>query len=174
MILPRSFYQRSAEQVAQELLGNYLVLQGGSEVKVGKITETEAYPEHDPASQTFRGQTKRNQVLFGSPGKLYIYMTYGMHFCINVVTGELGEGSGVLIRAVEPIKGVSGKTDGPAKLTKAYGLNLMNNGDDLIDGMLTIRSSDEFGSKPVSPSDIKKTPRIGISKNTEALLRFTI
>ncbi len=104
--LPRSFYQRSAVQVAKDLLGKYFVRKLGKKTLVGKIVETEAYREGDPASHSYRGKTRRNEVMFWRGGHLYVYFTYGMHFCANVVTGPEGRGEAVLIRAVEPIEGI--------------------------------------------------------------------
>jgi DNA-3-methyladenine glycosylase len=104
--LPRSFYQRSAVQVAKDLLGKYFVRKLGKNTLVGKIVETEAYREGDPASHSYRGRTRRNEVMFWRGGHLYVYFTYGMHYCANVVTGPEGTGEAVLIRAVEPIKGI--------------------------------------------------------------------
>src|SRR5579862_9609830 len=104
--LPRSFYSRPAEVVAQQLL-NCLLISGSDEGRViGRITETEAYTEGDAASHSNRGPTPRNQVMFGPAGFAYVYFTCGMHYCMNVVTGEDGQGEAVLIRAVEPTLGL--------------------------------------------------------------------
>ena len=104
--LPRSFYSRSAPQVAKSLLGKILVRKIGRTTLSGKIVEVEAYRQNDPASHSFRGKTKRNEVMFGEPGHLYVYFTYGMHFCANVVTGKNGIGEAVLLRAVQPMSGI--------------------------------------------------------------------
>jgi DNA-3-methyladenine glycosylase len=104
--LPRSFYLRQTPLVARDLLGKYLIRRYRDRNLIGKIVEVEAYCEGDPASHSFRGKTKRNEVMFRKGGHLYVYFTYGMHFCANVVTRKAGVGEAVLIRAVEPIEGV--------------------------------------------------------------------
>src|SRR3954468_13178986 len=146
-VVPRFFFSRSAEVVAPELLGCLLVRESAEGPRVLRITEVEAYAGPlDPASHGYRGKTPRNAVMFGPPGYLYVYFTYGMHFCINFVCSPAGECSAVLIRAGEIVEGVElaraarpGASDrdlarGPARLTKALGLAREDNGLDLCDG----------------------------------------
>lgn len=104
--LPRPFSLRPTVRVAKDLLGKLLVRKFGKNYLVGKIVEVEAYCEGDPASHSYRGKTKRNEVMFREGTHLYVYFTYGMHFCSNVVTRKKGVGEAVLIQAVEPIEGV--------------------------------------------------------------------
>ncbi len=119
--LPCSFYLRPTLQVARDLLGKHIVKKVGNKLLIGKIVEVEAYCKGDPASHAFRGRTKRNDVMFWEGGHLYVYFTYGMHFCANVVTGNEGIGEAVLIRAVEPLAGIE-------KLTKNRFPNLCAEG----------------------------------------------
>jgi DNA-3-methyladenine glycosylase len=145
--LPRSFYARAAEEVAPDLLGKVLVriFPDGSRASV-RIVEVEAYGPDDPASHGFRGETPRNAVMFGPPGHLYVYFTYGMHHCMNVVTGSTEEGSAVLLRAAEPLEGQEemvvrrgreGPLDlcsGPGRLAQALAVDRRDDGIDLVAG----------------------------------------
>jgi DNA-3-methyladenine glycosylase len=145
--LPRSFYARPAHDVAPDLLGQVLVraFPDGSRVSV-RIVEVEAYGPDDPASHAFRGETPRNAVMFGPPGHLYVYFTYGMHHCMNAVTGPLGEGAAVLLRAGEPLEGAAAMAarrgrdrlvdlcSGPGRLTQALGVDRRDDGRDLVAG----------------------------------------
>ena len=181
--LPRSFYARRSTTVAPELLGRVLV--GGSAGGVrlaARIVETEAYEPHDPASHAYRGRTNRNAVMFGAPGYLYVYFTYGMHHCMNAVTGAVGEGMAVLLRAAEPIDGVDvmrarrGQRSvyelcsGPAKLCQAFGVDRSFDGADLV------RGGDLWIAEgaPVSTDRIVAGPRVGIRVGTDYAWRFSV
>ncbi|MEX2189698.1 MAG: DNA-3-methyladenine glycosylase [Bacteroidota bacterium] len=184
-ILPRSFYLRPTITVARDLLGKYLVRKSGKQVLIGRIVEVEAYlGKRDPASHTFRGKTKRNEVMFREGGHLYVYFTYGMHFCANVVTGQEGIGEAVLLRAVEPVDGIEtmsfhrgfGKgentynlTNGPAKLCQAFGLNRSDNGTNLLSGNTLI-----MGTRRKVKESIVATTRIGIRVGNEFKWRFVV
>lgn len=152
--LAREFYDRDTVVVARELLGKCLV-HGG---RVGRIVETEAYVgAHDLASHSCRGRTARNAPMFGPPGIAYVYMIYGMYFCMNVVTEPEGHASAVLVRALEPVKGLTGKTSGPGLLCNAMGIDKRLNGHDLL--------SEDFyiGDTGVDAGmRIVKRPRIGV------------
>lgn len=143
------------------------------------IVETEGYDETDAASHSFNGRTPRTDIMFGPAGYLYVYFTYGMHFCCNVVTGKEGEGSAVLIRAVQPLVGVNilekrrGKpgimaTNGPAKLCQALGIDKAMNGHDLKKKPLRLLL------QPPLVDGIVQTTRVGISKAKEVKWRFYI
>lgn len=189
--LPRSFYLRPTLTVAKDLLGKYFVRRLQNFTLVGKIVEVEAYlGENDPASHAYSGRTKRNDVMFWKGGHLYVYFTYGMHFCANIVTEEKGKGCAVLLRAVEPIKGIEiikrnreikwrkgesatkvNVTNGPAKLCEAFNLKREQNGTDLLGNeiYLTYGETVPFvlgGSKIIS------TTRIGINNGSEKRWRF--
>ena len=125
-----SFYARPALVVARELLGSLLVVESGGGRRVGRIVETEAYVgEHDLACHASKGVTPRTEVLFGPPGRAYVYLIYGMHHCFNVVTDATGVGAAVLVRAVEPVEGLAPgeRTDGPGRVCKALGLSREHN-----------------------------------------------
>lgn len=152
MKLKRTFYERPTLVVARELLGKYLV-RGD---KVGQIVETEAYlgPE-DLASHARFISRRCNYLMFETAGFAYVYFTYGMHYMLNVTT-ERGTPGAVLIRALKPIKGIQGETNGPGKLTKALGITKFDNGRDLTQGDFFIKdTNDRVGV-------IIETPRIGI------------
>src|SRR5439155_19712556 len=150
------------------------------ELLLGRILECEAYQEDDPASHSFRGLTDRTRVMFGPPGHLYVYFSYGMHWCCNVVTGADGEGSAVLLRAVEPLDGLEwmrsrrGLADprllcsGPARLTQAYGIGRADNGIDLVSGRTMFVSE----GAPLADGKVVAGPRIGITVGTERTWRF--
>jgi len=141
--LPVSFYARPALTVARELLGTRLVVDEGGWRRVGRIVETEAYVgEHDLACHASKGRTSRTEVLFGPPGRAYVYLIYGMYHCFNTVTDEEGVASAVLVRAVEPVEGLGPqvRTDGPGRLCRALGLTLAHNRGDLQSAGLYIEA----------------------------------
>jgi len=176
-ILPVSFYDRDALDVARDLLGMLLVrVEGGQRIS-GIITETEAYRgREDLGCHAHSGKTKRNAVMFGPPGVAYVYFTYGMHWCLNFVTGTEGEPAAVLIRAVEPLEGLeliaarrAGRKreiwcDGPAKLTKAFGITGALNGADVCSVMSGLFVEEEESAREES---ILATPRIGLNNVPE-------
>lgn len=183
-VMQQQFFQSlsdSAVQVAPRLLGCMLVRQIGNIQLTGRIVETEAYEEFDEASHSNRGKTARNQVMFGAPGHLYVYFTYGMHFCCNVVTGPVGNGSAVLIRAIEPVHNIeqmslhrsgvigTGISNGPAKLCQALAVNAELNDHDLR------QSPFRLVPKPPLPAQLITTAtRIGIRKAVQQPWRFYI
>lgn len=160
MRLPPSFYARPALTVARELLGARLVVDEGGWRRVGRIVETEAYVgEHDLACHASKGRTPRTEVLFGPPGRAYVYLIYGMYHCFNVVTDVEGVGSAVLVRAVEPVEGLSpeARTDGPGRLCRALGLTLAHNRLDLQGSHLYLEAG-----PPVPEAAVERGPRIGV------------
>jgi DNA-3-methyladenine glycosylase len=185
MILAQTFYTQETTLVARQLLGCFLVHLDDDETTIGKIVETEAYLWDDPASHAFGGQTRRNSVMFGPAGHAYIYLIYGMHHCVNAVTGPEGRGEAVLIRALEPVQGIASMQkrrrtekivslcNGPAKLTEALALPLSFNGVPLFKGSLQIWSPDSLPAAPFEEiTDIVETTRVGITKAKERPLRF--
>ena len=172
--------QMSADEAAKRLLGCELVRTiGANQIRV-KIVETEAYDESDAASHSFNGQTPRTEIMFGDAGYLYIYFTYGMHYCCNIVIGEKGYGAAVLIRAVEPLEGRTYMEDyrphsgitlsnGPAKLCQALSITKSMNGHDLEHEPLKL-----IEKPPLDQRLITTSTRIGISKAQDALWRFYI
>lgn len=171
--------QQNAVTVAQQLIGyRFYVKRNDHSLVGGKIVETEAYTAEDAASHTFRGETPRNKVMFGESGHLYVYFTYGMHWCANMVTGPAGHGEGVLIRALEPDHGLEyirenrhGRpdaelTNGPAKVCQALGITGVDNGA-LINGTRFVLLP------PIGPpTRTKATTRIGIRHDRQRLWRF--
>jgi DNA-3-methyladenine glycosylase len=158
--LPLDFFVRPALPVAKELLGKVLVLEEGGLVLRGRIVETEAYVgEHDLACHASKGRTERTSVLFGPPGRAYVYLIYGMHCCFNVVTEPEGVAAAVLVRGLEPLSGFTPgeRTDGPGKLCRAMGITRAHNREDLTGGRLYLEDA-----PPVSPRDIARGPRIGV------------
>lgn len=162
--LPRSFYARDSRELAPELLGKLLVHDDPEFGRLGvRLVEVEAYAgEEDPASHAYRGETPRNRVMFGPPGFLYVYFTYGMHWCANVVGGENGSASAVLLRGGAPTEGVDAMRlrrlaarrdrelcSGPARMTQALGITGAQNGTDLLRGPL--RLLDDGTPPPARP-----------------------
>lgn len=180
--LSRDFYDRDAAAVAQALLGLYLIHDtgrgSGGALRVGRIVETEAYlGPHDRAAHSARGRTARTEVMFGPPGHAYVYLIYGMHHCMNVVTQAEGLASAVLLRALEPVAGLEGEaanTRGPGLLCRAMGIDRRLNGHDLLSADFHI-APPPGGNIP--PPPIVKRPRIGVDYAghwARRLLRFYI
>jgi DNA-3-methyladenine glycosylase len=148
----------------------------------GRIVEVEAYEPGDPASHGFRGPTPRNRVMFGPPGHLYVYFTYGNHWMMNVVTREPGEGSAVLLRAVEPIEGLDEMArrrsrsvpldlcSGPGKLAQAFAVDRALDGADLVGGLDVWI---EAGA-PVPADDVVRTIRVGVRVGLDREWRFAV
>ncbi|HEX3622822.1 MAG TPA: DNA-3-methyladenine glycosylase [Acidimicrobiales bacterium] len=180
--LPRRFFEGDSRDVAPRLL-NKLLVRGE---RVGRIVEVEAYAGAlDPASHAYRGRTARNATMFGPPGHLYVYFTYGMHFCANVVCGGDGEAWAVLLRGLTPLAGLeemraargpAARRDrdlcsGPGKLCQALGLDRTFDGADLVTGDRGVLVGDD-GTPP--PPDPAVSGRIGLSVAAEVPWRFYV
>lgn len=179
--LPPSFYQGSTLELAPKLLGKELVRQTQGGLLVGRIVEVEAYhQEGDAAAHSFCGETARNRVMFGKSGHLYVYLSYGIHHCMNIVTEPEKVGAAVLIRALEPLEGQAQMrqwrkkarrdrdlANGPGKACQAFGIDLAHNGISLQTEMLYLREA-TVGVE----EQIVSGPRIGITKATELPWRF--
>jgi DNA-3-methyladenine glycosylase len=175
-VLGAGFYNRPVLDVARELIGCTLEYNGVS----GRIVETEAYHDSEPACHAFIGLTPRTEVLFGPPGMAYVYRSYGIHALLNAVCEPVGVGAAVLIRALEPLAGIdqmytrrgvlreSELCSGPGKLTQALGIGLSLNGADLSSGSVTIRPREEDWPEP----EIVTGERVGITKAIELPWRF--
>ena len=182
------FYNREVKSVAKSLLGKIFVRRIDGLLVSGRIVEVEAYDgRNDESSHSFSGMTKRNEVMFRNAGHLYVYFTYGMHFCANVVIGKEGYGAAVLIRAIEPIEGISmlaknrfnkenispkelfNLCSGPAKICQAFGINREQNGINLCGDEIYILDAPE-----IPASKIVSTTRIGIKKSIDLLWRYYI
>ncbi|MBS1828758.1 MAG: DNA-3-methyladenine glycosylase [Acidobacteria bacterium] len=176
MILPRSFYDRPTVEVARDLLGK-VVVHGSA---AGRIVETEAYVGmHDAAAHASRGLTPRTKVIFGEPGHAYVYFIYGMYYCLNIVAEAEGSPGCVLIRALEPLRGIAlmrrrrgverleALASGPGKLTLAMGIDLRLNGADVTEGDFTVEDDGSPAEHPIAEG-----PRIGIRKAADWPLRF--
>lgn len=176
--LPRQFYLQPTIEAARNLLGKVLVRRAEDGLIAGRIVETEAYLCDDPACHASRGMTRRNAMMFGEPGHAYVYLTYGVHFCLNAVTSAEGVGEAVLIRAIEPLDGLdimkrNRRTDqitnlasGPGKLCQAFGLDLRHNGLDLVSSDLRIVDDG------LVVGEITATTRIGIRLAADKPWRF--
>ncbi|MFH0735007.1 MAG: DNA-3-methyladenine glycosylase [bacterium] len=185
--LPVEFYLRDCFVVAKELLGKTFVKKENGQYLLGKIVEVEVYTLDDPASHSFGGKKNKNAVMFEGGGKLYVYFTYGMYFCCNVVSGNYNEGTAILIRALEPLLGfdtfaerrfnkkeLSDKEsrsllNGPGKICIAYNLNSSFNGISLVDNSVFLAEGIKEESFQIGVSS-----RIGISKGKELERRFFI
>ncbi len=184
--LPREFYVRNTLAVAKDLIGKIFVRKLNGEILAGRIVETEAYiAGEDESAHSSRGKTKRNETMFEEGGKLYVYFTYGMYHCANVVANEKGKGDAVLLRAIEPLYGLEifarnrfgeenltekekrNMLSGPGKICMAYNLTRKEDGTDLLGEEIFILDAPE-----VPASNIVATTRIGISKSKELPWRF--
>lgn len=172
------FLEKSAVTVAKELIGWRLyVKQTDNTLVGGTIIETEAYTQVDAASHSYRGETKRTSTMFGPPGHIYVYFTYGMHYCMNIVTGKTGSGQAVLLRSLQLDKGVAiarqrrgfvadnQLTNGPAKICQALSVNMHDNGSLINDSRFILKP-------PIVPVSSVATTRIGITKDRHRLWRF--
>lgn len=176
--LERAFFARPAPQVAPDLLGKLLVR--ADDGLVARLVEVEAYTQDDPACHAHRGRTARNAPLFGPGGHAYVYFTYGMHWCLNAATGPPGQGQGCLLRAGEPLAGLSvmrarrgGRPDrellrGPARLAQAFGLDGGWSGRDLCGGGPLLVADD--GDLP----RVQAGPRVGVSTAADRPWRFVV
>jgi DNA-3-methyladenine glycosylase len=169
-----------AEEAARRLLGCELVRHIDKQNIRVRIVETEAYDQADEASHTFRGRSKRNDAMFKGPGHMYVYFTYGMHYCCNVVCGKEGYGAGVLIRAVEPLDGHAiiecyrrttgvNATNGPGKVGQALKATIALSGHDLSEPPMRLIKKPALGNDSITVGR-----RIGISKAVHELRRFYI
>lgn len=173
--LPRRFYARDPDEVARDLIGRLLVKAAHGETMVGRIVEAEAYAHDDPASHSFRGETRRNATMFGPPGHAYVYISHGIHHCMNVTAGSA---NAVLLRALEPLRGSEemarrrGIADerllcaGPGRLCQAIGITLADDGKDVT------RRGDLWLAAGEPVTDIAVTGRIGLTAAAEVPLRF--
>ena len=179
--LARAFFLRPTPVVARDLLGRILVHDSAEGLAAGIVVETEAYLRDDPASHSFRGRTERNASMFGPPARAYVYLIYGMHHCLNVVTASEGIGEAVLVRALEPIEGLElmrarrgdvedrDLCNGPGKLVRALGLGRGHDGVDLLRGPLRFH---EARARSVARVPIVRGARVGITNGRDLPLRF--
>jgi DNA-3-methyladenine glycosylase len=171
--LSRIFYDRDAIAVARDLLGKYLVHHSEDVERIARIVEVEAYlGPHDLAAHSAKGLTPRTRVMFGPPGHAYVYLIYGMYHCMNVVTEREGRAAAVLLRALEPVRNIEGRTQGPGLLCRAMHIDKRLNGHDLLSDDFCI--ADEGSRRRLT---IVKRPRIGVDYSghwARRLLRFYI
>ena len=184
--LPQSFYEPSARVVAPKLLGHWLIRRTPSGVCGGPIVEVEAYLVDDPASHCFNGETARNRVMFGPPGRAYVYLIYGYHFCVNAVCHPAGRAEAVLIRAIEPVFGLelmrqhrktaseTNLTNGPAKLCAALDISRALDAADLCDpaSPLMIAANPKRSKWMAERGPIVTTTRVGLTKAADQHLRY--
>jgi DNA-3-methyladenine glycosylase len=184
--LPISFYQPSADVVARALLGHWLIRDAPDGPCGGAIVETEAYLKDDPAAHAFNGETARNRVMWGPPGRAYVYFIYGNHWCVNAVCQPAGIAEAVLIRAIEPEVGVEmmrarrgvdralDLTNGPGKLCAAMDIDRSMNGVDLCkaESPLFIARNPQIKSFLRERGPVITTARIGITRASALPLRF--
>jgi DNA-3-methyladenine glycosylase len=184
----RSFFERGSIAAAPELLGAYLVHRiAPDDERIGRIVEVEAYlgDGSDPGSHCHRGETPRNQAMFGPAGRLYVYRSYGIHTCANVVCDLPGRGAALLLRAVEPLAGLAAMraarglrreapdrelANGPGKLCQAFGIQLEDYGASLLRGRLSLRPRQPGDPRP----RVARSTRIGLSKGREYCYRFFV
>ncbi|MGH9056580.1 MAG: DNA-3-methyladenine glycosylase [Acidimicrobiales bacterium] len=183
--LPRRFYARDSLEVAPALLNKLVVTPDG---RAGRVVEVEAYHgAQDPASHAYRGRTARNQVMFGPPGRLYVYFSYGTHWCANVVCGPAGEAQAVLLRALQPVSGLplmraarwNGQRRqedrdlcrGPGRLCQALGVDRSFDGADLVRPGGALWLADDGVPPPPQP---RVTTRVGVSKGADLAWRFLV
>ena len=177
--MSRTFYQKATLEVAPGLLGRTLYRRTAEGTVAGRVVEVEAYcGSEDPGSHAYRGPTKRNQTMFGPGGYLYVYFTYGMHHCANVVTGRQGSAGAVLIRAVEPVKGLDLMAarrgtpaagllaKGPGRLCQAFDLTRADNGADLTEDEIWVSRSKRL------EGPIRTSSRIGLREEWDQPWRF--
>ena len=157
--LARGFFQRPSTEVAPDLLGKLLVHRTDFGMQIGRIVEVEAYlGREDLAAHSSKGITQRTRVMFGEAGHAYVYLIYGMHHCMNVVTGPMGSGSAVLLRALEPVQGLGTNTNGPGRLAKAMGIDKRYYGADLCQPDSPLYLADDGHE----PGTIHRSARIGV------------
>jgi DNA-3-methyladenine glycosylase len=187
--LARSFYRRDPRTVAPDLLNKVIVRRPDGDaaevVRAGRIVEVEAYcGSEDPGSHAYRGMTRRNRTMFGPAGGLYVYFTYGMHWCANVVCGDEGDGTAVLLRAVAPLSGLDAMwaarpaarrerdlCNGPAKLCQAFGLDGAYDGADLVAADHGVWVAGDGTPPPPRPF---RSTRIGLSAGAEHPWRWCV